>query len=150
MSLLLFDVDHFKAFNDSNGHQVGDDCLRTVAATLQGVFKRQTDLVARYGGEEFAVILPNTDQDTAVLLAEHALGAIENTHINHPASSCSRWVTVSGGASTAIATSGGTARMPEGLLEAADAALYKAKAAGRNRVEARLLLSARDSLGAAA
>jgi diguanylate cyclase (GGDEF)-like protein/PAS domain S-box-containing protein len=140
LSLLLIDADHFKAFNDSNGHQVGDDCLRTLAATIGGAFQRAGDLAARYGGEEFAVILPQTSQAEAVAVGEQLCGAIEALQLPHPNSPVSSYVTASVGSATAIATLGGTIDMPEGLLLAADKALYQAKASGRNRVGAALLL----------
>lgn len=140
LSLLLIDADHFKAFNDANGHQVGDDCLRTLAATIGGMFQRAGDLAARYGGEEFAVILPQTSQAEAVAMGEQLCRAVEAMCLPHPASPFSSYVTVSVGSATAMATIGGTVDMPQGLLAAADQALYQAKAAGRNRVEATLLL----------
>jgi diguanylate cyclase (GGDEF)-like protein len=150
VSLLMVDVDHFKSFNDHNGHQVGDDCLRAVANALAATVRRPGDLVARYGGEEFAVILPGTDQEGALELGEAALAAIEALRLPNPGNETCAWVTVSIGVATAVAASGGTARMPEGLLQAADLALYKAKAAGRNRVETALILSAADGGRAAA
>jgi len=141
LSLLLVDVDHFKDFNDLNGHQVGDDCLRTIAATLQEVCQRPSDLVARYGGEEFAVVLADTDQEGAEHIARRALVAVHALQLSNPGGGRRRWITVSIGAATAMPTAGGTMKMPEGLLQAADVALYKAKAAGRNRVKTALLLS---------
>ena len=149
LSLLLIDADHFKAFNDANGHQVGDDCLRTLAATMSGLFKRGGDLVARYGGEEFAVILPQTGQTEAVAMGEQLRRAIEALHLPHPASLVGDYVTVSIGSATAIAAAGGTIEMPQGLLVAADQALYRAKAGGRNRVAATLLLKAERRMEAA-
>lgn len=140
LSLLLIDADHFKAFNDANGHQVGDDCLRTLAATVGGMFERAGDLAARYGGEEFAVILPQTSQAESVAMGERLCRAVEALRLPHPASPTSGYVTVSVGSATAMATIGGTVDMPQGLLAAADLALYQAKASGRNRVEATLLL----------
>lgn len=141
LSLLLVDVDHFKNFNDLNGHQVGDDCLRTIAATLQAGCQRPSDLVARYGGEEFAIVLADTDQQGAEHVADRVRAAVQALCISNRTSEGNRWVTVSIGAATAIATAGGTIEMPGGLLQAADAALYKAKGAGRNCVKAALLLS---------
>ena len=149
LSLLLVDADFFKAFNDANGHQVGDDCLRTLAATMAGMFKRAGDLTARYGGEEFAVILPKTSQAEAVAMGERLCRAIEALHLPHPASAASSFVTVSVGVATAMATIGGTIDMPQGLLSAADQALYQAKAGGRNRVAATLLLKPRTAKQAA-
>jgi diguanylate cyclase (GGDEF)-like protein/PAS domain S-box-containing protein len=144
MSLLLLDIDHFKNFNDLYGHQVGDDCLRAVAQAALGAV-RQTDTVARYGGEEIAIILPRVDGPGAAETAEKVRAAIEGlrlTHAENPeGGGC---VTASIGAATALARAGGTMRMPEGLLMAADHALYKAKHAGRNRVVGRLLIAPRE------
>lgn len=142
MSLLLLDIDRFKEFNDQYGHQVGDDCLRAVAAAIKDALHRPTDEVARYGGEEIAIILPDTDGEGAFEIAERLRVAIEKLglpHINNPEGGGR--VTVSIGSATALSRSGGTIRMPEGLLLAADTALYKAKHNGRNRVEVALLLA---------
>ncbi|WP_129791123.1 sensor domain-containing diguanylate cyclase [Sphingosinicella sp. CPCC 101087] len=149
LSLLLFDIDCFKSFNDANGHQVGDDCLRTVARTIGTSLKRAHFLAARYGGEEFVVIAPGTDQSEATALAETTRLAIEALALPHPSSGIGPNVTVSVGVATAMATAGGTTRMPEGLLQAADTALYKAKSMGRNRVETTLLLAKESGLRAA-
>lgn len=141
MSLLLFDIDHFKGFNDLYGHRVGDDCLRAVAAAVKGVASRPDDLVARYGGEELAAILPDTDANGAKVLAEEARMAV--AALGLPNSSNSEGggsVTVSVGAATALSRVGGTMKMLEGLLAAADSALYKAKHNGRNCMMATLLL----------
>jgi diguanylate cyclase (GGDEF)-like protein/PAS domain S-box-containing protein len=140
LSLLLIDIDHFKTFNDSNGHQVGDDCLRAVAATIAGMFKRAGDLAARYGGDEFAIILPQTSQIEASAMGKQLCLAVEAMRLPNAASPVSSYVTVTVGSATAMASIGGTVDMPQGLLAAADAALYRAKAAGKNRVEASLLL----------
>jgi diguanylate cyclase (GGDEF)-like protein/PAS domain S-box-containing protein len=143
MSLLLMDIDHFKEFNDHYGHQVGDDCLRAAAQAAVGVV-RTTDLVARYGGEEIAVILPLADVAGALETAEKVRKAIEGLHMTHSGNpEGGGWVTASIGAATALARVGGTMRMPEGLLQAADHALYKAKHGGRNRVEGGMLLARR-------
>lgn len=146
ISLLLLDIDHFKQFNDCNGHQVGDDCLRTVAAAIQRHVAGSDYLAARYGGEEFAVILPRTEQAAALLVAGQIRNAVESLALPHPASSTSPNVTVSIGAATAVSAVGGTINMPQSLLQAADAALYKAKAGGRNRVAASLLLTPNDAV----
>ncbi len=144
ISLLLLDIDLFKPFNDEYGHQVGDDCLRAVAQAAVGAV-RTTDIVARYGGEEFAMILPQVDVAGAWETAETVRAAIEGLRVPHSGNpQGGGWVTVSIGAATALARLGGTMRMPEGLLQAADHALYKAKHAGRNRVEGGLLIAPRQ------
>jgi diguanylate cyclase (GGDEF)-like protein/PAS domain S-box-containing protein len=141
ISLLLLDIDHFKRFNDLYGHQVGDDCLRAVTAAIRGAV-RATDIVARYGGEEIAVILPSTYTSGAVEVAEKvrfAIAALRLGHEDNPEAESS--VTVSIGVATALARQGGTIRMPESLLLAADNAMYKAKHEGRNRVATSLLIA---------
>ena len=142
ISLLLLDIDHFKPFNDQYGHQVGDNCLRAVAQAVARAV-RSTDVVARYGGEELAVILPEVDVDGARDTAEKVRVVIEGLWISHGGNP-GGWVTVSIGAATALARVGGTMRMPEGLLQAADHALYRAKRGGRNRVEGGMLLAPRE------
>lgn len=142
LSLLLIDIDYFKLFNDRYGHLVGDDCLRTVSETLRKVAVDAGGFAARYGGEEMAVILPDHAIDEARAVAEAIRTAVLElaiTHHENPESSGR--VTVSIGVATALARSGGSVRMPEGLLMAADNALYKAKHAGRNRVETSLLMA---------
>ncbi len=146
MSLLLLDVDHFKRFNDLYGHQVGDDCLRAVGQAAVGAV-RQTDIVARYGGEEIAIILPRVDAPGAAEAAEKVRAAVEAlrlTHAENPEGG--DWLTVSIGAATALARYGGTMRMPESLLLAADHAMYKAKHAGRNCVMTGMLIAPRDAV----
>jgi diguanylate cyclase (GGDEF)-like protein len=132
LSLLLIDVDCFKAYNDSCGHQAGDECLRRVADAIRGVLKRPTDLLARYGGEEFAVVLPDTKADGALALAEAMRQAVEALCLPHPRSTVSDRVTVSMGVAT------GDPVWPHAgheLVAAADQALYQAKHEGRNRVK---------------
>jgi diguanylate cyclase (GGDEF)-like protein len=145
VSLLIVDVDHFKTFNDRNGHQAGDDCLRAIANSLGRVAGRPRDLVARYGGEEFALILPGTHQEGAERVASQARSSVEALQIAHPGNDTCAWVTVSVGVATAIATAGDGMNMPEALLLAADGALYRAKALGRNRVETAILFSPVDA-----
>ena len=145
ISLLLLDIDHFKDFNDQYGHQVGDDCLRAVAAAVKGVL-RISDIAARYGGEEIAVILPSTDIAGAVDVAEkmrYAVEALRLPQVRHAEGAV--YFTASIGAATALARQGGTMRMPESFLLAADTALYKAKNGGRNRVATALLVAAKSS-----
>ena len=129
LSLLMIDIDGFKAFNDALGHQAGDACLRTVATIIDEGVKRAGDIVARYGGEEFAVLLPDTEPAGAAALAERIRAAVEGRGIEHPANACS--VTVSIGVATLQASENGE---PSSLVRAADAALYQAKNDGRNLV----------------
>ena len=132
-ALLMLDVDFFKRFNDTRGHQAGDECLRRVAAVIGGRIKRSSDLAARYGGEEFAVILSGADEDGATSVARFIRAEIEKQQIAHGASSVSDYVTVSIGVAIAAPAAGGS---PERLMAEADAALYRAKALGRNTVAA--------------
>ncbi|PCE30968.1 GGDEF domain-containing protein [Burkholderia ubonensis] len=131
LSLLMVDVDHFKAYNDAFGHVKGDACLIAVANALTGVVRRPADLVARYGGEEFAIVLPNTSARGARLVAEEAREAV--LRLNLPTHGPAGRVSVSVGCATA---SPDELTMPDALIEAADAALYRAKDAGRNRIMA--------------
>jgi diguanylate cyclase (GGDEF)-like protein/PAS domain S-box-containing protein len=140
MALLLLDIDHFKQFNDVYGHQAGDDCLRLVAGAVGQFARRPTDLACRYGGEEFAVILGGVAPNDAVEIAENIRAAVENLGVPHEAGLGGR-MTVSIGVATAMARIGGSIRMPEGLLQAADHALYKAKAGGRNRIQRSVLIA---------
>jgi diguanylate cyclase (GGDEF)-like protein len=130
-ALILADVDFFKKYNDRYGHVAGDDCLRKVAHAIAAGARRPTDLAARYGGEEFALILPDTDLEGAMAVAEMIRGAIAELAIPHADSPLGR-VTLSLGVAA-----GHPAREQEHLgaawVEAADALLYEAKAAGRNR-----------------
>lgn len=144
ISLILLDIDLFKGFNDRYGHQVGDDCLRAIAIALRKTM-RATDIVARYGGEEMAIILPATDTAGALEAAEKALRAVDALRIPHQGNAAGGgWVTVSAGAASAVARQGGTMKMPESLLLAADHALYKAKNGGRDRVATALLVASKE------
>jgi len=145
MSLVLLDIDHFKDLNDSYGHQVGDDCLRAVAAAIKGAV-RASDLPARYGGDEIAVILPGADAAGAREVARKVRAAVEALHISHDGrEEAGGWVTASVGVATALSRQGGTMQMPQSLLQAADNALYKAKHEGRNRVAITLLMASKES-----
>ena len=130
MSMLLLDIDYFKAFNDFYGHQAGDACLRAIATTIAGAVSRAGDIVARYGGEEFAVILPKTDLEGAATIARKILEAVNTAAIVHDGSGLGR-VTVSIGAACLLPDHQTTA---DHLTARADAALYTAKRNGRNRV----------------
>lgn len=133
LSLLMLDIDSFKLFNDTEGHQAGDDCLRKVARTLSGTLQRAGDTIARYGGEEFAVLLPETDAEPALQVAEALRSRIEALRMPHGASPLGI-ITVSIGAATAVPPRAGTGCGD--FVRVADAALYDAKRLGRNRVVA--------------
>ncbi|CAA7613364.1 Response regulator containing a CheY-like receiver domain and a GGDEF domain [Magnetospirillum sp. LM-5] len=131
LSVLLIDVDHFKLYNDTYGHQKGDACLKAVAQAIGAQVFRQGDLAARYGGEEFVVVLPNTDPDAAKAVAERIRHAVEILALPHGASLTSDHVTLSVGVASTVPGDSGS---HDTLVAAADAALYQAKHAGRNRV----------------
>jgi diguanylate cyclase (GGDEF)-like protein/PAS domain S-box-containing protein len=131
LALILGDIDYFKRYNDTYGHQAGDSCLQQVAAALRDAVQRPADLVARYGGEEFAAILPNTDLAGALHLAETIRDRIAALQIPHQASPIHPYVTLSLGAVAVIPT---PQRSPHELVEFADRALYQAKDEGRDRV----------------
>ncbi|ELX10242.1 diguanylate cyclase [Janthinobacterium sp. HH01] len=136
LSLLMIDIDHFKAYNDHYGHQKGDQCLIQVAAALAAMLKRPCDLMARYGGEEFAMILPETDVEQATVMAEAIRGRAQELAIPHERNNAElRQVTVSIGIATQKVD---TAVEIEALIGAADRALYLAKRNGRNRIESML------------
>ena len=141
MALILLDVDHFKQFNDHYGHQAGDDCLRAIAAVVKRLTRRAGDLGGRYGGEEFAVLLGNTVDNMAEVVATEIRAGVEALAIPHAGIGPNSIVTVSLGVATALARVGGTIRMPETLVQAADNALYRAKDRGRNRVETAILFA---------
>jgi len=136
LSLLLIDVDRFKAFNDRYGHPAGDSCLRLVSQLLRSSLKRPADLAARYGGEEFAAILPETDEDGAYLVAEAFRQSLSGARVEHGGSE-KGVVTASVGVATYTADS--LDRSGAVLLQTADEALYGAKGAGRDRVFGRRL-----------
>lgn len=131
LGLILIDVDYFKQFNDVNGHQRGDDALRQVAQALKGTILRPSDVVCRYGGEEFACLLPDTDLDGALQVAQRMKLAVRDLAIGHPASAVAEVLTISAGVAVRTPTSRGDAAA---LLALADAQLYRAKAEGRARV----------------
>jgi diguanylate cyclase (GGDEF)-like protein len=130
VSLILSDVDHFKAFNDCYGHQAGDDCLRRVAAALSSAGRRPADLAARYGGEEFAMVLPGTALEGAVDVAKAVSRVIGGLAIPHARSAVDQSVTLSQGIVSLVPEKETTS---EHLIQHADQALYQAKQQGRNR-----------------
>jgi len=130
VSLILSDVDHFKAFNDCYGHQAGDDCLRRVAAALSSAGRRPADLAARYGGEEFAIVLPGTVLEGAVDVAQAVSRVIDGLAIPHARSAVDQTVTLSQGVVSLIPEKESAS---EDLIQRADQALYMAKQQGRNR-----------------
>lgn len=131
LSVVIIDIDFFKAFNDTYGHGAGDDCLKKVARTLSQNVKRPTDFVARYGGEEFVCLLPGTDLEGAHQVAENMRRAVEVLKIPHLQSSVADHVTVSLGVAVTIPARDGN---PGALIEGADRSLYRAKGKGRNQV----------------
>jgi len=131
ISLLMIDIDFFKLYNDHYGHQGGDDCLKKVVKGLQENLHRETDFLARYGGEEFSVILPETELNGAIKVAEEMRQAIKARRIEHAKSKIDKFVSISIGVATLTPHQG---MDPESLITAADQALYQAKEEGRDRV----------------
>ncbi|MCD0419381.1 GGDEF domain-containing protein [Rhodopseudomonas sp. BR0M22] len=130
LALLLIDVDHFKRFNDTYGHLIGDQCLKLVATAIRSVASRSGDFVARYGGEEFAAVLPVVDAANALMMAERIRRAVEMMDLSGLPKLDER-PTVSIGVGVAVS---GTKMLPHTLIEIADNALYTAKQSGRNCV----------------
>ena len=129
LALLMIDIDCFKLYNDTYGHQKGDVCLRTVAHAISEALWRAGDVAARFGGEEFAVILPETQLSGAMLMAERIRKAVEDLGIEHTASVALDHVTLSIGGSVSVGPSVAT----DQLVSFADTGLYRAKREGRNR-----------------
>ncbi|HEY9853447.1 MAG TPA: diguanylate cyclase [Leptolyngbyaceae cyanobacterium] len=131
LSLILFDVDYFKKYNDYYGHQCGDECLQKIALAATRAAKRSADLVARYGGEEFAIILPNTPAEGAIQVAQAIREQMRQLMIPHIASDVNEYVSLSLGVCSVVPMGD---RSPETLIAAADRALYQAKTQGRDRI----------------
>ena len=131
LSLILFDIDFFKPYNDFYGHLAGDDCLYKVAKAIASVVKRAGDLPARYGGEEFAVLLPNTSAKGANVVARKICDRLETLKLPHARSEVQPYVTLSCGIATTIPS---PQQSPDSLIHSADGALYQAKAEGKNRI----------------
>jgi len=132
LTLFICDIDYFKNYNDTYGHLAGDSCLKQVAQSINSNFKRAGDLVARYGGEEFAVILPNVDKETALILAERMRVNVQGLKLAHESSVITSVVTISVGVITLMPDKSTTMAM---FIERADKALYMAKEKGRNNVQ---------------
>lgn len=133
LSLVLVDIDFFKEYNDRFGHLGGDDCLRRVARLLEGAAARPRDVVARFGGEEFVLLLPETDAEAALAVAERCRDAVVDEMIPHPQSRVSSFLTVSLGVGTLVPSDKDTT---VAFMDAVDRLLYRAKQEGRNRVVA--------------
>ena len=131
LTLIMFDIDLFKKYNDKFGHLEGDECLKRIARCAQEIASRPADTVARYGGEEFIVLLPETDSSGALKVAEKIRTEVENLHLPNPDSTVSPFVTVSLGVITVVPAANSN---QDESLRLVDEALYRAKDAGRNRV----------------
>ena len=130
LTLMLCDIDYFKFYNDTYGHQAGDECLQTIASNINKSVQRTGDLVARYGGEEFAIILPNTHNKEAQQLAEKVINVVRDLKIPHSKSNVFPYVTLSIGITSIVPKFD---EQPATLINLADKALYQAKANGRNQ-----------------
>ncbi|MCL2843904.1 MAG: diguanylate cyclase [Chitinivibrionia bacterium] len=130
LSLMMIDIDFFKNYNDAYGHSAGDDCLKAVADILKKGIPRACDFLARYGGEEFVVVLPNTDKNGAINVAERFLAAVQTLDIPHKTSETAKHITFSIGITTGNINHTHTA---EDFIKRADEMLYKAKLTGKNR-----------------
>ncbi|AGI24871.1 PAS/PAC sensor-containing diguanylate cyclase [Pseudomonas sp. ATCC 13867] len=133
LSLILLDIDYFKQYNDHYGHIQGDDCLRSVGKALAGALHRPRDFIARFGGEEFVLVLPETDGDAALQVAERCRRFIREQRIAHEQSSVAPLLTISLGVGTAVPRAGDR---PLDFVAAVDRLLYQAKQGGRNRLAA--------------
>jgi diguanylate cyclase (GGDEF)-like protein len=132
LSILMCDLDHFKIVNDTYGHLAGDEVLRTCVDHITSSFRNGVDWLARYGGEEFVIVLPETDQAGALLVAERMRERISGTPVNFVG--CEIDITASFGSVTLIPNDNGHVRYMEQVLNVADTCLYQAKNSGRNRV----------------
>lgn len=129
LSVIMIDIDFFKRYNDTYGHEKGDECLKQVAQSMKGTLLHKDDLLGRYGGEEFMAVLPNTTLEKALPIAQRMQQAVEDLNIPHTDSECANHVSLSLG----VASNEGAANS-EDLTKQADQNLYKAKQSGRNQV----------------
>lgn len=141
LSALMIDVDYFKHYNDRYGHQMGDDCLRRIASAIKASLRRPADQIARYGGEEFVCLLPDTDLEGVMQIAEKIRANVEQLQITHADSEASAYVTISLGGCSKLAHQAG---LPDAFIQQADAQLYAAKRAGRNRIRCAVLSAIGD------
>lgn len=133
LSLIMLDIDFFKQYNDHYGHRAGDSCLQQVAKALRNLVTRPYDLVARYGGEEFVIILPSTDLEGAIHVAQKMVQGISDLGIEHQASAISNTLSISAGLACIIPSAN---LQTEILIQTADQELYRAKRKGRNQLSA--------------
>lgn len=133
LGLIMIDVDCFKRYNDRYGHLQGDACLKAVAQAVSGCVRRSTDLVARYGGEELVVVLVDTEAAGAAEVAQRMVEAVRALRLAHEDSLASPWVSISAGICSQVPSQDEGASGSAALIARADAALYQAKAEGRNR-----------------
>lgn len=131
LSLVMLDIDYFKQYNDHYGHIQGDSCLKRVGTVLDSTATRPRDFLARYGGEEFVLVLPETDAESALEVAERCRELIVQEQIPHEKSRVAQMLTVSLGVGTMIPTPGDE---PLSFIDAVDRAMYQAKLRGRNRI----------------
>ena len=130
LAILMMDIDYFKRYNDTYGHNMGDECLKTVAQTLQNSIKRAGDFVARYGGEEFIAVLPNTDKEGACMVANKILENIRACNIPHEKNDAASCVTISIGVTAETVKH---THKSVDYIKCADKALYLSKQNGRNQ-----------------
>lgn len=131
VSVVMIDIDNFKVFNDTYGHQAGDDCLKRVSQCIDTVFERETDMVARYGGEEFIVLAVSDTLENMAAMTERVRASVEAMHIENENSNCGKYVTISAGVAAVVSS---IDMRYEDLIKLADDALYQAKETGKNRV----------------
>ena len=131
LALIMLDLDLFKSYNDSYGHQAGDECLKQIATAIKSQLHRPLDMLIRYGGEEFLALMPNTDYNGAINIANGIQNAVRALKITHKASSVSDYVTISQG--IYIVNSGDVIENAYKYVERADEALYQSKSSGRDR-----------------